>query len=108
RLIAAAAVAARTKRIPITVSALLVNLYEPLKLAEDISVLDHLSGGRVSFTLGLGYRREEYALFDRPWETRGADIEEKIELLLALWQGSEVVHGRRHPRVTPLRLNPAH
>src|SRR6478752_6996730 len=73
-LIVAAAVSARTRRIPITVSALLVNLYEPLKLAEDISVLDHLSGGRVSFTLGLGYRREEYDLFDRPWETRGADI----------------------------------
>jgi alkanesulfonate monooxygenase SsuD/methylene tetrahydromethanopterin reductase-like flavin-dependent oxidoreductase (luciferase family) len=57
-LIVAAAVAARTRRIPITVSALLVNMYEPLKLAEDISVLDHISGGRVSFTLGLGYRRE--------------------------------------------------
>ena len=105
-LIAAAAVAARTKRVPITVSALLVNLYEPLKLAEDISVLDH--GGRVSFTLGLGYRREEYALFDRPWETRGADIEEKIELLLALWAGSEVVHDGRVVRVTPMPLTRPH
>jgi alkanesulfonate monooxygenase SsuD/methylene tetrahydromethanopterin reductase-like flavin-dependent oxidoreductase (luciferase family) len=107
-LIVAAGVAARTKRIPITVSALLVNFYEPLKLAEDISVLDHLSGGRVSFTLGLGYRREEYELFDRPWETRGADIEEKIELLLALWQGSDVVHDGRALKITPVPLTRPH
>ena len=70
-LVATAAVAARTSRIPITVSALLVNFYEPVKLAEDVAVLDHLSGGRVSYTFGLGYRPEEYALFGQPWKTRG-------------------------------------
>jgi CubicO group peptidase (beta-lactamase class C family) len=38
-----------------TISALLVNLYEPVRLAEDIAVLDHLSKGRVSYTFGLGF-----------------------------------------------------
>ncbi len=94
-LVVTAAVAARTSRIPITVSALLVNFYEPVKLAEDVAMLDHLSGGRVSYTLGLGYRPEEYALFGRPWESRGADIERRIELLLALWRGEEVAHDGR-------------
>src|SRR5205085_11473372 len=42
-LVVAAAVAARTRTISISVAALLANLYEPLKLAEDIAVLDHLS-----------------------------------------------------------------
>ena len=74
-LVVAAAMVARTRTVPITVSALLVNMYEPVKLAEDVAVLDHLSAGRVSYTLGLGYRPEEYALFGRAWETRGADIE---------------------------------
>ena len=41
-------------------------------------MLDHLSGGRVSYTLGLGYRREEYDLFGVAWETRGRDIEDRI------------------------------
>ena len=68
-LLVAAAMAARTSRVPITVSALLVNMYEPVKLAEDVAVLDLLSAGRVSYTLGLGYRPEEYALFGGSWES---------------------------------------
>ncbi len=107
-LVATAAVAARTSRIPITVSALLVNFYEPVKLAEDVAVLDHLSGGRVSYTFGLGYRPEEYALFGRPWKTRGADIERRIELLLALWRGEQVEHDGRQVSITPLPFSDPH
>ena len=84
-LLVASAFAAVTSRVPITVSALLVNLYEPLRLAEDIAVLDHLSKGRVSYTFGLGYRPEEYALYSREWATRGRDIEDRISQVLAAW-----------------------
>ena len=107
-LVVAAAVAARTTRIPITVSALLVNFYDPVKLAEDVAVLDNLSAGRVSYTIGLGYRPEEYALFDQPWETRGADIERRIELLLALWRGEQVEHDGRQVSITPLPFSDPH
>jgi alkanesulfonate monooxygenase SsuD/methylene tetrahydromethanopterin reductase-like flavin-dependent oxidoreductase (luciferase family) len=107
-LVVTAAVAARTTRVPITVSALLVNFYEPVKLAEDVAVLDHLSAGRVSYTFGLGYRREEYALFGRSWETRGADVEERIQLLLALWRGEEVVHDGRSVSISPLPFSEPH
>src|SRR3954468_10886791 len=100
-LVVAAAMVARTKRVPITVSALLVNMYDPVKLAEDVAVLDHLSAGRVSYTLGLGYRPEEYELFGRSWERRGADIEQRIELLLALWRGQEVEHEGQQVRLSP-------
>ena len=60
-----------TNRVPITVSALLVNLYEPVRLAEDIAVLDHLAQGRVAYTFGLGYRPVEYDLYGRSWAGRG-------------------------------------
>jgi alkanesulfonate monooxygenase SsuD/methylene tetrahydromethanopterin reductase-like flavin-dependent oxidoreductase (luciferase family) len=104
----AAAFAARTRTIPISVSALLLNLYDPIRLAEDIAVVDHLSGGRVSYTIGLGYRREEYDLFGRAWETRGADIEARIELLRAAWTGEEVLHDGRPVRVTPTPYSDPH
>ncbi|MET0837976.1 MAG: LLM class flavin-dependent oxidoreductase [Marmoricola sp.] len=107
-LLVAAAMAARTSRVPITVSALLVNMYEPVKLAEDVAVLDLLSAGRVSYTLGLGYRPEEYALFGGSWESRGADIESRIVLLLALWRGEEVEHDGRTVRLTPLPFSDPH
>ena len=107
-LLVAAAMVARTKTVPITVSALLVNMYDPVKLAEDVAVLDQLSGGRVSYTFGLGYRPEEYALFGRDWESRGDDIEQRIELLLALWRGEEVSYDGRQVRVTPLPFSDPH
>lgn len=100
-LLVASAFAAVTSSIPISVSALLVNLYDPIRLAEDIAILDHLSGGRVTYTLGLGYRREEYDLVGKAWKTRGADIEAAIKVLFQAWTGEEFEHEGRRVRVTP-------
>ncbi|MCW2796355.1 LLM class flavin-dependent oxidoreductase [Nocardioides sp.] len=104
----AAAFAAVTSTIPISVSALLVNLYDPIRLAEDMVVLDHLSGGRVSYTIGLGYREEEYALFGKPWSTRGHDIEATIGVLLQAWTGEEFEHEGRRVQVTPTPYSRPH
>lgn len=92
-LLVASAFAAVTSRIPITVSALLVNLYEPVRLAEDIAVLDHLSGGRVAYTFGLGYRPVEYELHGRAWASRGREIEERITAVLDAWRDGTVTPG---------------
>ncbi|RNL63197.1 LLM class flavin-dependent oxidoreductase [Nocardioides marmoriginsengisoli] len=100
-LLAASAVAARTRTVPISVAALLANLYDPIRLAEDIAVLDQLSGGRVSYTIGLGYRPEEYAMFGAPWETRGADIESAIGVLRQAWTGEPFDYRGRTVRVLP-------
>ena len=89
----AAAFAAVTSTIPISVAALLVNLYDPIRLAEEIAVLDHLSAGRVNYTLGLGYRREEYDLFGVAWATRGPDIEDRIQRMLDAWADGTVTPG---------------
>ena len=100
-LLVASAFAAVTSRIPITISALLVNLYEPVRLAEDIAVLDQLSSGRVSYTIGLGYRPEEYAMLGCPWSSRGADIEKVVEVLRLAWTGEPFSYEGRTVRVLP-------
>ena len=46
------------------VAAALLPFYDPIRLAEDMAVLDHISNGRVSYVFGLGYRAEEFALYD--------------------------------------------
>ncbi|GEP35271.1 hypothetical protein NSZ01_30390 [Nocardioides szechwanensis] len=104
----ASAFAAVTSRVPITVSALLANFYDPIRLAEEIAVLDHLSGGRVSYTIGLGYRREEYDHFGRPWSTRGADIERVIQVLQQAWTGEPFELDGRRVRVTPTPYSQPH
>lgn len=89
-LVMAAAVVARTTRIPVQVAALLPALHDPVALAEQIVVLDHLSRGRVSHVLGLGYRRQEYALFGVPWDGRGARLEANVVRLLQALAGRPV------------------
>ena len=66
-IVAAAAIAGRTERIGISISALLAPLHDPIRIAEDLAVLDLLSEGRVTTIIGLGYRPEEYEMFAAPW-----------------------------------------
>ena len=80
-VIMAVAAAVRTKTLTFNVGALLLLMYDPIKLAEDIVVLDHLSDGRVTYTIGLGYREEEYEMFGVDKQYRGKEIEERIAAL---------------------------
>ncbi len=102
----AAAIAARTTTMPINVAALLLALYEPVKLAEDLAIVDLVSRGRVSYVIGIGYRAEEFEMFGVDPRDRGRLVEARIGLLRRLWSGEEVeVEGRR-ARVTPLPYTP--
>ncbi len=102
----AAAIAARTTRLPITVAALLLALYEPVKLAEDLAVVDLISRGRVSYVIGIGYRDEEFAMFGVEPRGRGHLVEDRIGLLRRLWSGDHLVVDGRPVRVTPLPFTP--
>jgi alkanesulfonate monooxygenase SsuD/methylene tetrahydromethanopterin reductase-like flavin-dependent oxidoreductase (luciferase family) len=107
-LVMGAAVAGRTSRIPMNVAALLVPLHDPVRLAEDIAVLDLLSGGRISIVAGLGYRPVEYELLGRDWKTRGRRMDECLEIMLAAWAGEEVERDGHRVRVTPRPLQQPH
>ena len=98
----AAAIAARTATLPISVAALLLALYEPVKLAEDMSVVDLLSRGRVSYVIGIGYRDEEFALFGVDRRRRAHVVEQRVGILRRLWAGEEVDVDGRRARITPL------
>ncbi|MEU8900348.1 LLM class flavin-dependent oxidoreductase [Nocardia sp. NPDC048505] len=100
-LLLAAAVAARTRRIRVNVAALLVPLYDPVRLAEDIAVLDNLSAGRFSFVAGLGYRREEYEALGREWSRRGELMDECLDVMLRAWGAEPFEYRGRTIDVTP-------
>lgn len=102
----ASAIAARTSTLPITVAALLLALYEPVKLAEDLAVVDLISRGRVSYVVGIGYRDEEFDMFGVDRRGRGHLVEERIGLLQRLWSGEPVDVDGRPVRVTPLPFTP--
>ncbi|MED5812609.1 LLM class flavin-dependent oxidoreductase [Mycolicibacterium sp. 050232] len=100
-LMLAAAVAGRTSTIRISVNALLVTLYDPVKLAEDIAVLDNISEGRFSFVAGMGYRPEEYDALGKSWRERGRLMDECLEVMLKAWADEPFEHHGRSVNVTP-------
>ena len=101
----ASAVAARTQRMALSLI-LIFPFYEPVRLAEDMAVLDIISGGRASYILALGYRPEEFEHFGVALGERGRVADEKIALLRPLLAGETVNHDGRRIAVTPRPQTP--
>ncbi|MET8942991.1 LLM class flavin-dependent oxidoreductase [Streptomyces sp. NPDC004542] len=104
----AGAVFGATRRIAVTVSAVIGPLHDPLRLAEEIAVLDLLSGGRLVTVAGIGYRPEEYALFGVDFKRRGRLQDELLETLIRAWTGEEFTYRGRTVRVTPRPVTAPH
>lgn len=86
----AAAVAARTSRVRIGTAILLPALRKAAQLAEEASVVDLISGGRLELGLGAGYRVPEYELFDVDFENRFARTEKSISDVIDLLKDESV------------------
>jgi alkanesulfonate monooxygenase SsuD/methylene tetrahydromethanopterin reductase-like flavin-dependent oxidoreductase (luciferase family) len=106
-LTSAGLILGHTKNLRVMVQALLVPLNDPLRVAEQIAVLDLASGGRINVVAGLGYRPEEYADAGVDWKTRGATMDEHLDAILAAWTGEEFTYRGRPVRVTPTPRSPA-
>ncbi|QEU91551.1 LLM class flavin-dependent oxidoreductase [Streptomyces kanamyceticus] len=104
----AGAVFGATRRIAVTVSAIIGPLHDPLRLAEDIAVLDLLSGGRLVTVAGIGYRPEEYEQSGVEWKRRGKLQDELLETLLAAWTGEPFTFRGRTVRITPRPFTQPH
>ena len=89
--------AARTTRLRIGAAVTLAALYNPVRLAEEIALLDILSGGRVNWGAGRGFDPREFRAFNVPAEESGVRFREAVEIVLAAWRNPRLnFHGRFH------------
>jgi alkanesulfonate monooxygenase SsuD/methylene tetrahydromethanopterin reductase-like flavin-dependent oxidoreductase (luciferase family) len=105
-MVLASAMAARTSSLPIVVAVVLLPLYEPVRLAEEMVVLDIISQGRTSVVAAIGYRPVEYEMYGVDYRRRGAIAEEKLALLLQAKTGEPFEHDGRRIHVTPAPFTP--
>jgi alkanesulfonate monooxygenase SsuD/methylene tetrahydromethanopterin reductase-like flavin-dependent oxidoreductase (luciferase family) len=105
-IVVASAMAARTKNIRIGIGALIVPFYDPIRLAEDLAVLDNLSGGRIDITLGSGYVADEFEMFGVGLHERGRRMTEMVNTLRQAWSGASFEYRGRTVRVTPTPTRP--
>jgi len=85
-----AAVAARTSRIRIGTTSYLLPVRHPLQVAEEVAVLDRLSGGRVILGVGRGFRRALFCAFGVPPGEKRERFEASLALMRSAWRGEPV------------------
>ena len=87
-------IAGRTSRLRIGTAVTLAAFYHPLRIAEEIALLDVLSGGRVNWGVGRGFDRTEYAAFDVTPEESYPKFREHVEIVLKAWESDRLTyHG---------------
>ncbi len=88
-------VAARTRSLRIGMAVSLAAFYHPLRLAEEVAMVDVLSGGRVNWGAGRGFDRTEFQAFGVPVEESSDRFRECVEIVLAAWQQERVAYQGR-------------
>jgi alkanesulfonate monooxygenase SsuD/methylene tetrahydromethanopterin reductase-like flavin-dependent oxidoreductase (luciferase family) len=104
-LVLLAAVAARTRTIGLGTTSYLLSVRHPIRVAEDVAVLDQLSAGRVIFGIGRGFRPSLFEAFDSSAAEKRERFEEALGTILRAWRGEPL--GEADPAIgEPLRVTP--
>ncbi len=87
-LVALTAFAARTRRVRLATTSLLLPVQHPLHVAAQVALLDQLSGGRVLLGLGRGFRPPLFRAFGVEVQTKRDRFDEALDTMLAAWTGA--------------------
>src|SRR5271170_4275114 len=85
-----AALAVITKHISIRAGSVVLPLQNPLRVAEEWSMIDNLSNGRVAVSAASGWHANDFVLSPDTYQNRYADMFEKIAIVQKLWRGESV------------------
>jgi probable F420-dependent oxidoreductase len=98
--------ATRTAKVTLGTDILVAPFYHPVRLAEDVALLDIMSNGRFVLGVAIGYKPDEFALYGADLEKRGARFVEQLTIMQALWTEESVsfrgkyfaVEGKLEPK----------
>ncbi len=89
-------IGAKTRTLRLGTAVIVLPWHNPVLLAEQAATIDLLSGGRLDFGIGKGYRHNEFASFRIPMEEAEARFEESIDIITQSWTSNErfSFHGK--------------
>ena len=101
-----AAIAAVTRRVGIRAGSVVMPLHHPVRVAEEWSVVDNISGGRVGVSFASGWHRNDFLFASRPYAERNDAFWTGVQDVRSLWRGEPVAFhdadgGRHTPRIHP-------
>ncbi len=101
-LILASAILARTRRLRVSFSVLLLSIHHPLRLAEDLASLDVLSDGRVDVGISRGANARYLSAFSAPdADVSAQDFAARLGLMIRAWSADPIVFGTESFSVEP-------
>ncbi|MGW0574874.1 TIGR03619 family F420-dependent LLM class oxidoreductase [Streptomyces sp. NPDC002920] len=98
--------AARTERVRLGTSTLNALWYPPVLLARTLTSLDVVSHGRLDIGIGLGWLGDEYRAVGVPWERRGAQLEEWLDVAETIWADGDVRYEGERWTIAPSVVEP--
>jgi len=99
-------VASRTKRLRIGTGVSLAAFYHPLRLAEEVALLDVMSGGRVNWGAGRGFDPVEFRAFGVRVEESGKKFHEAVEIVRAAWTAERLNWSGEYFRFEDIEVLP--
>jgi len=105
-LVMLAAIAARTSRIRLATGIYLLPLHHPITVAEQVTQLDQISGGRVIFGVGTGYRAYEFEAFGLNLKDRGARTNESLAAIRSAWETGFFEFSGKHFQIPRAIMDP--
>jgi probable F420-dependent oxidoreductase len=105
-LVGLAGIATRTERLVFGTDIIVMPFYHPVRVAEDAAMLDIMSQGRFILGAAIGYKPDEFELYQVPLEKRGARFEEALQLIKLLWTQDDVDFEGAYYQVRGLKIEP--
>lgn len=89
-------IAARTERIRLGTSVVVLPMHNPIEVAKQSAQVDVLSGGRFTLGIGVGWFEEEFEVLGQSFRDRGARTDDALALMRKLWSDEPVSHEGRY------------
>ena len=99
-------VAARTTRVRLGTSVLVLPYHNPIRLAKTAATLDVLSGGRLILCVGVGSIEKETHAMGSPFAERGAVSDEAIAVMRTLWSQEDPSFDGKYSRFSGMKFSP--
>ena len=106
-IVIASAIATRTKRLKVGMAVYVLPLSNPLRIAEEVATVDHISEGRFEFGIGRSGFARSYDVFSIPYAESQDRFAESLKIILQAWEGKEFSYEGKYYNVEKATISPA-
>jgi alkanesulfonate monooxygenase SsuD/methylene tetrahydromethanopterin reductase-like flavin-dependent oxidoreductase (luciferase family) len=105
-IVVAGSIATRTQRLRVGMAVYVLPLNNPLRIAEEVATVDHISAGRFDFGIGRSGFARSYDIYGTPYNESQARFREALEIIREAWKGEPFSYRGDHYRIENATVSP--